>query len=251
AVFSELDGIEDWAWDAIWKSAGRITSDGYVVEVAIPFNQLRFPKSDAALTWGFDVFRSYPRSVRHRISASYQDRNRSCLLCQANKISGLAGISPGRNLELDPTMTGHRTDRRPDFPEGSLEKDSEKADFGLTARWGVTPSLVLNATVNPDFSQVEADVAQLSVNTRFGLFYEEKRPFFLEGVDFFSTPLPTVYTRTVADPQGGIKVTGKAGGNALGVFVARDSVNNLVLPSNQASELVSIDQKVWSGVLRY
>jgi hypothetical protein len=251
AVFSELDGIEDWAWDAIWKSAGRITSDGYVVEVAIPFNQLRFPKSDAALTWGFDVFRSYPRSVRHRISASYQDRNRSCLLCQANKISGLSGISPGKNLELDPTMTGHRTDRRTDFPDGSLEKDSQKADLGVTARWGITPSLVLNGTVNPDFSQVEADVAQLSVNTRFALFYEEKRPFFLEGVDFFSTPLQTVYTRTVADPQGGVKVTGKAGRNAVGVFVARDAVNNLVLPSNQASDLVSLDQKVWSGVVRY
>src|SRR5262245_19460209 len=129
AVFSELDGIEDWAWDAIWKSAGRITSDGYVVEVAIPFNQLRFPKSDTALTWGFDALRSYPRSVRHRISAAYQDRNRSCLLCQANKITGLSGISPGKNVELDPTMTGHRTDRRAE-PGGSLDKESQEPDFG-------------------------------------------------------------------------------------------------------------------------
>jgi Domain of unknown function (DUF5916)/Carbohydrate family 9 binding domain-like len=251
AVFSELDGIEDWAWDAIWKSAGRITSDGYVVEVAIPFNQLRFPKSGGALTWGFDVFRSYPRSVRHRISASYQDRNRSCLLCQANKITGLEGISPGKNVELDPTMTAHRTDRRTELPDGSLRKDNQKADFGLTGRWGLTPSLVLNGTVNPDFSQVEADVAQLSVNTRFALFYEEKRPFFLEGVDFFSTPLQAVYTRTVADPEGGVKITGKSGPNALGMFVARDAVNNLVLPSNQFSDFLSLDQNVWSGVLRY
>jgi Domain of unknown function (DUF5916)/Carbohydrate family 9 binding domain-like len=251
AIFSELDGIEDWAWDAIWKSAGQVTSDGYVVEVAIPFNQLRFPRSEGALTWGFDVFRSYPRNVRHRISASYTDRNRSCLLCQANKITGLSGITPGKNLEFDPTMTGHRTDRRPDFPAGSLHEDDQAADLGLTARWGVTPNVVLNATANPDFSQVEADVAQLSVNTRFALFYEEKRPFFLEGIDFFSTPLQTVYTRTVADPRGGLKVTGKSGPNALGVFVARDDVNNLLLPSNQASEIVSLDQRVWSGVLRY
>jgi hypothetical protein len=251
AIFSELDGIEDFAWDAIWKSAGRVTGEGYVVEVAIPFNQLRFPKSDTALTWGFDAFRSYPRSVRHRISAAYQDRNRSCILCQSNKITGLAGITPGKNLELDPTMTGHRTDRRAQFPEGELQKDDQEADFGLSARWSVTPSLVLNGTVNPDFSQVEADVAQLSVNTRFALFYEEKRPFFLEGIDFFSTPLQTVYTRTVADPGGGLKVTGKSGPNALGVFVARDETNNLVMPSNQVSDFVSLDQSVWNGVLRY
>jgi hypothetical protein len=251
AIFSELDGIEDFAWDAIWESAGRITGDGYVIEVAIPFNQLRFPRREGALTWGFDAFRSYPRSVRHRISAAFQDRNRSCLLCQANKLTGLAGITPGRNLELDPTLTGQRTDRRSEFPQGPLRKDDQQADLGLTARWGVTPSLVLNGAVNPDFSQVEADVAQLSVNTRFALFYEEKRPFFLEGVDFFSTPLSVVYTRTVADPRGGLKLTGKSGPDALGVFVARDAVTNLLLPSNQASELVSLEQPVWSGVLRY
>jgi hypothetical protein len=251
AIFSELDGIEDWAWDAIWQSAGRVTSDGYVVEAAIPFNQLRFPRSAGPLTWGFDVFRSYPRDVRYRISASYTDRNRSCMLCQANKIDGLLGITPGKNLEFDPTTTGHRSDARPDFPSGPLERESQKGELGLTARWGITPNLVLNGAVNPDFSQVEADVAQLSVNTRFALFYEERRPFFLEGIDFFSTPLQTVYTRTVADPRAGVKATGKFGPNALGVFVARDEVNNILLPANQTSDVVSLDQKVWSGVLRY
>jgi Domain of unknown function (DUF5916)/Carbohydrate family 9 binding domain-like len=251
ALFSELDGIEDWAWDAIWTSAGRVTNDGYVVEVAIPFNQIRFPRSESALVWGFDVFRSYPRDVRYRISASYNDLNRSCLLCQANKMGGLVGIHSGRNLELDPTATAHRRDARPDFPAGSLERDRQKGELGLTARFGVTPNLTLNAAVNPDFSQVEADVAQLDVNTRFALFYEEKRPFFLEGSDFFATPLQAVYTRTVADPQGGVKATGKFGRNGLGVFVARDDVTNLLLPANQTSDLVSLDQKVWSGVLRY
>jgi hypothetical protein len=250
AIFSELDGIEDFAWDAIWRSAGRVGAEGYVVEVAIPFDQIRFPKTDGALTWGFDAFRSYPRNVRHRISASYQDRNRSCLLCQANKITDLSGIRPGRSLEVTPTLTGHRTDRR-GAPGGSLSRDEQQAEPGLSVRWGVTPSLVLNATANPDFSQVEADVAQLDVNTRFALFYEEKRPFFLEGIDFFSTPLPAVYTRTVADPAGGLKLTGKSGPHALGVFVARDEVLNLVLPSNQASDFATLNQRVGSGVVRY
>ena len=121
----------------------------------------------------------------------------------------------------------------------------------MTARWGITPNVILNATVNPDFSQVEADVAQLDVNTRFALFYPEKRPFFLEGIDFFATPLNTVFTRTIVDPLGGLKLTGKSGANAYGVFVARDEVNNIVLPSNQGSDFVSQERGVTSAVARY
>jgi uncharacterized protein DUF5916 len=251
AVFSELEGIEDFSWDAIWESAGRITAEGYEVEVAIPFNQLRFPRTEAAQTWGFDAFRSWPRSVRHRIAAKYTDRNRACILCQADKLTGLAGMTPGRNLEFDPTLTGHRTDRRDTFPGGPLDNGDAKADLGLTARWGITPNLILNATVNPDFSQVEADVAQLDVNTRFALFFPEKRPFFLEGIDFFATPLNTVFTRTIVDPAGGLKLTGKSGANAYGVFIARDEVNNILLPSNQGSDFASLDAKVTSAVARY
>jgi hypothetical protein len=251
AVFSELEGIEDFSWDAIWQSAGRITADGYEVEIAIPFNQLRFPRSQAAQTWGFDAFRSWPRSVRHRIAAKYTDRDRACILCQADKLAGLQGMTPGRNVELDPTLTGRRTDRREAASGSPLERGDAAGEIGLTARWGVTPNLILNATVNPDFSQVEADVAQLDVNTRFALFFPEKRPFFLEGIDFFGTPLNTVFTRTVVDPAGGLKLTGKSGANAYGVFVARDEVNNLLLPSNQGSDFASREGNVTSAVARY
>jgi hypothetical protein len=266
AIFSELDGIEDFSWDAIWETAGRITDEGYVVEVAVPFNQLRFPAASGPQTWGFDAFRSYPRNFRYRIAASTIDRNRSCLLCQVNKVVGFDGITPGRNLEVAPTITGRRTDRRPAFPGGALEKADQEADLGVNVRWGMTPNLTLNATANPDFSQIEADVAQLEVNNRFALFFPEKRPFFLEGIDFFATPLETassrdvtgplggagaVFTRSVADPLAGLKLTGKTGPHALGVFVARDDVNNLIVPSNQSSVLTSIDQDVTSAVLRY
>ena len=251
AVFSELEGIEDFSWDAIWESAGRITDEGYEVEIAIPFNQLRFPRTQAAQTWGFDAFRSWPRRVRHRIAAKYTDRNRACILCQADKLAGLTGMRPGRNVELDPTLTASRTDRREAFPGGPLEDGNARGDLGLTARWGITPNLILNATINPDFSQVEADVAQLDVNTRFALFFPEKRPFFLEGIDFFSTPLNTVFTRTIVDPAGGLKLTGKSGANAYGVFVARDEVNNILLPSNQGSDFASRVEDTTSVVGRY
>jgi hypothetical protein len=111
--------------------------------------------------------------------------------------------------------------------------------------------MTLNGTVNPDFSQVEADVAQLDVNQRFALFYPEKRPFFLEGIDYFVTPIQSVFTRTVADPYYGVKVTGKQGGNAVGVFVTRDSINNLVFPANQGSSEASLDDDVSTVVGRY
>jgi hypothetical protein len=251
AIFSELEGYEDFSWDAIWNSAGKVTDWGYAVEVSISFNQLRFARTTAAKTWGFSAERSYPRNVRHRITSHRRDRNIACIICQFNKLTGFEEITPGRNLEFDPTLTAKRTDERSDFPWGPLENGKAKVEPGITARWGVTPNLILNGTINPDFSQVEADVAQLDVNTRFALYYPEKRPFFLEGADFFLTPFQAVFTRTVADPDGGFKLTGKIGRNALGGFGAYDRINNLIFPSNQGSMSISIDQDVASGVFRY
>jgi hypothetical protein len=253
ANFSELEGYEDFSWDAIWASAGSITEWGFEIEIGIPFNQLRFPPGVEKQTWGFSAERSWPRSVRHRIASHRQARDVECILCQFNKLSGIEGISPGRNLEFDPTLTASRTDEMDmgTFPDGGLPAGGVKAEPGLTVRWGPTPNLALNATANPDFSQVEADVAQLDVNTRFALYYPEKRPFFLEGGDFFLTPVQAVFTRTVADPIWGAKLTGKTGRSALGFFAAEDSINNLIFPSNQGSSSTSLDQNVTGGVLRY
>ena len=251
ANFSEAEGYEDFSWDIIWKSKGRITEWGYAVEIAIPFNQLRFSKSSEAQTWGFGAERSYPRSVRHRVTSHKRRRDVACILCQQNKIIGLKGMTPGLNIEIAPTLTGNRTDTRDPFPGGSLQAGDEDVEPGISLRWGITPNLILNATANPDFSQVEADVAQLDVNTRFALFYPEKRPFFLEGADFFLTPIQAVFTRTVADPDGGVKFTGKVGRNAFGLFGAYDKINNLTFPSNQGSMQTSIDEDVMSGVFRY
>ncbi len=251
AIFSEMEGYEDFSWDVIWESAGKITDFGYVVEVAIPFNQLRFPKGSSVQTWGFEASRSWPRNVRHRMSTHTRDRNNMSLLGQFNKITGFKDMSPGKNLEFDPTLTVNRTDIRSDFPDGELENGKIDIDPGISARWGITSNLVLNAAINPDFSQVEADVAQLEVNTRFALKYAEKRPFFLEGADFFLTPLEAVFTRTVYSPYWGGKLTGKIGKSALGVFGTRDRVNNLIFPSNQGSQSISLSDPVLGGVFRY
>ncbi len=248
AAFSEIDGGEDYSWDAIWASGGQITSDGYTVEVAVPFRQIRFPRTADVQTWGIEFFRSYPRNVRHRISSRFTNRSRDCTLCEENKITGFQGIAPGRNLEITPTVTATRTDAR---EGGKIEPGDEEFEPGITARWGITPNATASATINPDFSQVEADVLQLAVNTRFALFFPEKRPFFLEGADLYITPLDAVFTRTVAEPDWGIKFNVKEGKNAFGTFVARDDINNLIIPSNQASRRAFLDQKVDEGVVRY
>ncbi len=245
------DEEEDAAWDTIWNAAGRIDEQGYVVEIAIPFSSLRFQRSATGeQTWGLTPFRSYPRNQRHQISSVYQDPDDNCLVCQIPKVTGFAGATPGRNLEFDPTVTAHRTDQRPSLA-GSLEEGDYEAEAGLTARWGITPNLTFSGTVNPDFSQVEADVAQLEVNTQFALFYPEKRPFFLEGADYFDSDFPVIYTRTVTDPSWGVKLTGKEGANGIGLFVARNESTNLLLPGSQRSRSALLDQETTDAALRY
>jgi hypothetical protein len=223
-----------------------------VAEVAIPFSQIRFPRQGGPQTWGFDVGRSYPRNVRHRIVAWPRDRGRNCLLCQIDKVTGFEDMAAGRNLELTPTLTATSTEVREPFPEGDFRSTGEDVEPGLSARWGITSNLSLNATVNPDFSQVEADVAQLEVNERFALFYPEKRPFFLEGVDIFSTPVQAVFTRTVVDPEWGLKLSGKERGNGIGFFAARDEHTSILFPGNQGSDAVFLEgEPVDSAVVRW
>jgi hypothetical protein len=250
AIVSDVDDSEDASWDAIWDAAGRIGASGYTVEVAVPFRQLRFPRAEGEQTWGFLAQRVYPRSVVHQLYSSANERDLDCLVCQYEPLTGFARIETGHNLELVPTVTADRTDARADLA-GPLVAGEEDAEAGLTVRWGPTDNVTLLGAVNPDFSQVEADAAQLDVNERFALLFPEKRPFFLEGADTFATPLNAVFTRTVADPAFGLKVTGKEGHHAFGVFVAEDRINNLIFPGAFGSRLGSIDEDVRSGVVRW
>ncbi|MEM1182288.1 MAG: DUF5916 domain-containing protein [Acidobacteriota bacterium] len=250
ALFSQVDGNEDFSWDLTWESAGQIHDGGFTVEAAIPFHQLRFRRGSQIQTWGFDFQRSYPRSVRHRIAATYRDRDNDCVICQTPRIVGFEGMEPGLNLEVAPTVTANRTDRAQE-PGGDLVSGDEDVEGGLSVRYSPTPDLTLNATINPDFSQVEADAAQLEVNEQFALFFPEQRPFFLEGADFFSNQIPLVFTRTVVDPAWGVKLTGKAGANAFGFFTAQDEVNRLVFPGTNSSRPGSIDEEVLTTVGRW
>ena len=241
----------DMTWDAIWDASGKINPAGYIVEMRIPFATLRFPREAGKQGWGFQALRHYPRDFSYYFKSTPWDRNRNCMLCENLMLLGLDGASPGKNLELNPALVMDRTDRRKDFPLGGIERGRTRSDLGLSGRWGITPNIMANAAVNPDFSQVEADVAQLEVNRRFALFYPEKRPFFLEGADLFITPLAAFYTRTLADPGWGFKLTGKEGANAFGILVSEDETTSLLLPANQGSKLEFLDQSAVSTVLRY
>jgi len=236
AINSDVEDSEDFSWDAIWDSAGRLTPDGYVVEIAVPLQQLRIPSHAGAQTWGFLAVREWPRDVAHRLRSVQTDQNRDCLVCQFQDLHGFETRRSGRGIEITPTITG---------------TDDDAFDAGVSARWAITPGTSLQATLNPDFSQVEADAAQLDVNTRFALFFPEKRPFFSEGADYFETRLPLVFTRTIADPAAGVKVTGKSGPQLYGAMFARDDITNVLVPGDQSSFLTVIPGSSTSAFARY
>ncbi len=238
-------------YDVIWDSDGRITPEGYIVEMAIPFSSLPFQNSRDDQIWGFDVVRSYPRTVRHHIGAFPRDRSNNCYMCQALKLVGFKEVKPGKNLELDPTFSALVTQEREDITSGSFKEKDRNIEPGITARWGITPNMMLSATLNPDFSHVEVDAAQIDINTKFPLYYSEKRPFFLEGAEIFRGLFNLVHTRTLAEPEWGIKVTGKEGKHTLGFFSAHDRVTPLVFPGSEGGNNTTLSTKSLGSVLRY
>jgi len=267
AIFTEGSG-DDFTVDIVMESKGNITKDGYVVEVAIPFKSLRYEAGKDRL-WGIHFFRQIKRFNNEQDSWMPISRDISALLSQAGHLTGLEGISAGRTLEIIPSLTLSETGKRvrtipplllqsnPSLLDpGRFVNPPVKADFGLTAKLGITPTVTLDLAINPDFAQVEADQTVITANQRFPIFYPEKRPFFLEGIDIFATPLSTVNTRTIVDPDVAVKLTGKLGRNTFGLMLASDNA-----PGNFSEEERSdptilaeikpfLDKNAYIGVLR-
>ena len=241
----------DWSWDGIWQSAGRIYDWGYVVEMAIPFNQLSFPRTGGELVWGITAERCYPRGAWRVLGMFPYDRNNDQWLFILPRYKGFEGATPGNNIEITPTFTASRYEEKREFPNGEMEPRDERGDFGLTARWGVTPNMILGGTYNPDFSQIEADAIQLDINEPFALFYEEKRPFFNENAEFFETQNSILHTRTMRDPEWGVNLIGKEGGNAFGAYVVRDEITGLIFPGSRSSRSTALHVANTSSVFRY
>ena len=214
----------DRSWDALFTSGGQPVADGFTAEMAIPFKSLRYPArpGDAPHTWGFQVVRRI-RGKDETVVWSPVSRDIAGFLPQMGVLDGMTGLSTSRNLEMQPTFTAFRYGAF-DETAGGLVDGEPQPEFGANFKYGVTPNLIADFTLNPDFSQIESDRPQVEVNQRFALFYPELRPFFLEGAEIFQiqAPVTVVHTRTIVDPQYGAKLTGKAGKTTLGVLFASD-----------------------------
>ena len=206
-VSSIVPGSTDLNPDFVWESKGRLTPEGYQVEIRIPFKSLRYPSGDAQ-SWGLNVSRVVQRTGYTDTWTDARRANAS-FLGQEGAISGLHDLRRGVAVEAQPFVTATANGSR-DALTDSFDREDVEPDAGLNLRLGFT-SYALDATANPDFSQVESDAGQVTINERFALFYPEKRPFFLEGIELFGTPQTLVYTRRIVDPKGGAKFTGKFG----------------------------------------
>jgi hypothetical protein len=208
----------DLSPDFFFESRGRITEDGYEVELRIPFKSLRYGPDDAQ-TWGINVLRRVQHSG-HQQTWTPVAQARPSFLGQAGTLEGLSDLRRGLVLDVNPTATARRDGIR--APTGIWQPGSTDPEFGLNMRWGVTTNLTANATFNPDFSQVESDVGQVVYDPRQALSFPEKRPFFLEGNDNFNAPNNLIYTRRIAQPVAAAKLSGTVAGTSVGFLSAVD-----------------------------
>ena len=222
-LWSEENDNPQWSWDTTWGSWGRTTDRGYVALMAIPFKSLRFASADPK-TWGIVLLRQIPRVDEWAYWPNVSTRIRG-RLSQEGTMNGLEKISPGRNIQLTPYVFADQAWLLdPDaLPERDVAAEKFYATAGLDAKFVIGDSVTVDATINPDFSQVESDEPQIAVNQRYELFYPEKRPFFLENADLFQLQAANLlFTRRIVDPSFGARVTGKMGKYAFGALLADD-----------------------------
>ncbi|MGH7448843.1 MAG: DUF5916 domain-containing protein, partial [Longimicrobiales bacterium] len=238
----------DDSYDVIYRSRARITETGYQVEMAIPFRSLRMPSRDVH-TWRINLYRRLPRSSVHEMTWAPLDTDNPCILCQSAPLTGIQGIASGGRLELLPAVVAAQAGARA-TPSGAFENGRPDIAAGLGAKYTMENGWTAEATLNPDFSQVESDAAQVDVNTTFALFFPERRPFFQEGSDLFETPINVVYTRSINDPLAAAKLTGRIGPDTRIAYLgARDEHTPFIVPFEERSMVLQGGRSV-SNVVR-
>jgi hypothetical protein len=231
AVRQDSGGNWDVSWDAVWDSRGKVTSRGWVAWMAIPFKSLRFPAGKEQ-EWGIVMYRGITRKNEDSFwpQVTYKIAGR---LGQEATLYGLEGISPGRDIELIPygIMRGFRSLDTADPYNPYFQNAVAQGQAGMDAKFVIHDHFVLDLTANPDFSQVETEDPQITVNQRFEVYFPEKRPFFLENADYFRTPIDLFFTRNIQDPSAGIRLTGKEGPYSVGLLASDDRAPGLAVPS--------------------
>jgi Domain of unknown function (DUF5916) len=260
AVIDDVTGTEDASPDFFWDSAARITRGGWSLEIRVPYASLSYPRGSG---WRIMLFRNYSRDFRYQFFSTPLPRGGSCFVCYTVPLLGLSGLPGGGGVVIAPYVSG-TLEAVPRADSGSpLRGRPLQPAAGFDLKWRPDAGTVLDLTVNPDYSQVEADVAQIAANERFALFFPEKRPFFLEGAELFantagdgssgtvSTPLQAVYTRTLSNPEWGVRGTAKVAGLAMTGLVVQDAGGgSVVLPGATSSDLAAQDFRSWAGIWR-
>jgi hypothetical protein len=247
--FAESAG-EDDGFDIVYETESRITEDGYVIEMAVPFESLRFPDRPEQV-WRATFWRTRPRDSRDQYTWAATTRGEQCFPCQWGTLRGIRGVRSGGALELFPAVTASTAgaledEDDPDLGFGEYDSDAEAS---LGVRYAFPIGLTAEATLNPDFSQVESDVAQVDANTTFALFFPERRPFFQEGSDLFESYWSPIYTRQINDPTVAGKLIGRMGRTTLAYLGARDEHSPLLLPFEERS-FVDVAGASVSNILR-
>ncbi|MEJ7622856.1 MAG: DUF5916 domain-containing protein [Pyrinomonadaceae bacterium] len=223
-IFTEGQG-PDFSFDLVMESKGLIEDWGWSVEAKIPFKSLRY-KTGKGVNWGFNVARNIDRFNDEFDQWLPDDRDISGFLIKHGKITGLEDIKYERTLEIVPSVTFSETGSRVpalEFQAGRFVNQPIARQIGATLKFTISPSVTLDAAINPDFAEIEADAPVVSANQRFPIFFEEKRPFFLEGVDIFRSPLQVFYSRNIVDPDVAVKLSGKLGKISFGLLAASDN----------------------------
>ncbi len=245
--------FEDMRFDFVWYSMGLVSDSGWSVEIAIPFKSIRFP-SKQNQEWSILLGRNYPRESRYIFSWTPVDKNNPCLMCQAGKLIGLEGISSGSFFELLPYAMSYQTGYLQDNdPNQEFKNERIKARAGIGVKFSPSSETVIEGVFNPDFSQIETDEYQIKVNTTFALYYPEKRPFFLEGMEGFQTPINAFYSRMLNSPLFALKVRQKSDKLLLTYISSLDQKTPFLIPGEEGSStvLTSLNSFTNSGRLRY
>jgi hypothetical protein len=240
AISSDASG-EDSSPDFFWESAAKRNGTGWQLEMRVPFSSIRYGESDPE-QWGIMLYRNRPREFRYQYFTSKLPRDRNCFICSVRPLTGLAGLPTGSHWVAAPFVSASQLERPSDGPGSPLRSEGGEATGGIDFKWIPNPNTVIDATLHPDFSQIESDTAQITTNERFALFFPERRPFFLESVDLFSTTLQAVHTRTFTDPRWGARATGSSERSKYTLLVGDDEGGGLVvLPGSNFSSFAPQD----------